>query len=130
MIASTDIKDLTAQSVCVQCYALRMVTTVEEFVTAKKDGRVRNVTYLWLSVNYPPAPTTVDALRATATVSEVGKDYTVNNRTVLIHHALAMARVYLVSATVKLDGKATTVAWSTSRYTSVFRPALIMEHMI
>lgn len=59
-----------------------------------------------------------------------GKDYTVNNRTVLIHHALATVRVFLANATVKLDGKVKTAASSINRYISVFRPALTMEHMI
>lgn len=63
-------------------------------------------------------------------MSGAGKDYSANNRTVLIHHAQATVRVYLVNVTVKLDGKAKTVASSISRYTSVFRPALIMERMI
>lgn len=81
-------------------------------------------------MNFLVAPIMVVVLRVTATVSGVGKDYTVNNRTVLIHHALAMVRVFLANAIVKLDGKAKTAASSTNRYISVFRPALTTARMI
>lgn len=43
--ASTVTKDPIVQSVCVQSCALHMAIMVGEFVTAKKDGKVRNVTY-------------------------------------------------------------------------------------
>lgn len=58
---SMAIKDQTVQLVYVQCSALHTATTVEGFVTAKKDGRVQSVTYPWLSVNSLPAPITVGA---------------------------------------------------------------------
>lgn len=107
-----------------------MVITAGVFVTAKKDGRDQNVTYPSLSVNFPAARTMVDASRVTATVSGAGRDYTANNRTVLIHHARAMVPVYLANATVKQDGKVKTVASSISRCINVFRPAPIMGRMI
>lgn len=43
--ASTVTKDPTVQSVCVQYCAPHMAIMVGGFVTAKKDGKVRNVTY-------------------------------------------------------------------------------------
>lgn len=57
--ALTVIKGPIVQSVYVQYFALHMVIMVGEFVTAKKDGKVRNVTYPWLNVNFPAAPITV-----------------------------------------------------------------------
>lgn len=121
VIVSMAMKDTTVRKVFAQFFVRDTVRMQVAYVTVRKGGKGRNVTFQHTTVSPPTVPEEVNVSPAIATVKLAGKDKSAMKRTAWIQHAVAMALVCVEGVCAERDGEVPPAVNVTRGYNVVFR---------